>query len=165
MHYLSEGKIDFGLVTTPLSHRKGFQATPVRMVQDVFVAGERFRALKGQKIPWSRLRELPVVCLEKNSSTRSYVDEFLLARDAALHPEIELATSDMIVQFALRGLGVACVTREMSLSGLNRGVIRELKMAEQLPARSVSMCTLRGAEPSAAAKRFAEFVLEDLGSR
>ena len=51
MHYLSEGKIDFGLVTTPLSHRKGFQATPVRMVQDVFVAGERFRALKGQTIP------------------------------------------------------------------------------------------------------------------
>ena len=50
----------------------------------------------------------------------------------------------------------------MSLSGLDRGVIRELKCAEQLPTRSVSMCTLRGTEPSAAAKRFAEFVREDL---
>ncbi len=78
---------------------------------------------------------------------------------------MESASHNLLISLARIGLGVACVTREMSLSGLNRGVIRELKMAEQLPARSVSMCTLCGAEPSAAAKRFAEFVLEDLGSR
>lgn len=98
MHYLSEGRIDFGLVTTPLSRRKGFHSIAVRQIQDVFVAGTRFRKLKGEILPWSSLRELPVVCLEKNSSTRRYVDDFLMARGAAIHPEIELATSDMIVQ-------------------------------------------------------------------
>lgn len=86
MHYLSEGRIDFGLVTTPLSRRKGFHSIAVRQIQDVFVAGTRFRKLKGEVLPWSRLRELPVVCLEKNSSTRRYVDDFLMARGAAIHP-------------------------------------------------------------------------------
>ena len=158
MHYLSEGKIDFGLVTTPLSHRKGFQATPVRMVQDVFVAGERFRALKGQKIPWSRLRELPVVCLEKNSSTRSYVDEFLLARDAALHPEIELATSDMIVQFALRGLGVACVMRDFAAPYLERGELFELHFETSIPERAMELVTNEKLPLTSASAKFLELL-------
>lgn len=51
------------------------------------------------------LEQLPVICLEKNTSTRQYMDTFLAQNQVFLAPEFELATSDMIVQFALRNLG------------------------------------------------------------
>ena len=77
----------------------------------------------------------------ENSSTRSYVDEFLLARDAVLHPEIELATSDMIVQFALRGLGVACVMRDFAAPYLERGELFELHFETSIPERAMELVT------------------------
>ena len=141
MHYLSEGRIDFGLVTTPLSRRKGFHSIAVRQIQDVFVAGTRFRKLKGEILPWSRLRELPVVCLEKNSSTRRYVDDFLMAQGAAIHPEIELATSDMIVQFVRRNLGVGCVMRDFARDYVESGLLFELRFNKIIPKRQ--FCVVR----------------------
>ena len=158
MHYLSEGRIDFGLVTTPLSRRKGFHSIAVRQIQDVFVAGTRFRKLKGEVLSWSRLRELPVVCLEKNSSTRRYVDDFLMARGAAIHPEIELATSDMIVQFALRNLGVACVVRDFAQPYLEAGTLFELRFESILPAREMELVTNEKLPPTSASAKFLEML-------
>ena len=158
MHYLSEGRIDFGLVTTPLSRRKGFHSIAVRQIQDVFVAGTRFRKLKGEILPWSSLRELPVVCLEKNSSTRRYVDDFLMARGAAIHPEIELATSDMIVQFALRNLGVACVVRDFAQLYLEAGTLFELRFESSLPAREMELVTNEKLPPTSASAKFLEML-------
>lgn len=158
MHYLSEGRIDFGLVTTPLSRRKGFHSIAVRQIQDVFVAGTRFRELKDEILPWSRLRELPVVCLEKNSSTRRYVDDFLMARGAAIHPEIELATSDMIVQFALRNLGVACVVRDFAHPYLEAGTLFELRFESSLPAREMELVTNEKLPPTSASAKFLEML-------
>ena len=158
MHYLSEGRIDFGLVTTPLSRRKGFHSIAVRQIQDVFVAGTRFRKLKGEILPWSSLRELPVVCLEKNSSTRRYVDDFLMARGAAIHPEIELATSDMIVQFALRNLGVACVVWDFAQPYLEAGTLFELRFESSLPAREMELVTNEKLPPTSASAKFLEML-------
>ena len=159
MHYLSEGRIDFGLVTTPLSRRKGVRSVPVRKIQDVFVAGARFCELEGRVLTWSDLRELPVVCLEKNSSTRQYVDDFLLAHDAALHPEIELATSDMIVQFALRNLGVACVVRDFAQPYLDNGTLFELRFESGLPPRQMELVTNEKLPLTSASAKFLELLL------
>lgn len=158
MHYLSEGRIDFGLVTTPLSRRKGFRTSAVRPIQDVFVAGSRFRELEHETLSWNRLRELPVVCLEKNSSTRQYIDDFLLAKGTALYPEIELATSDMIVQFALRNLGVACVVRDFAQPYLERGELFELHFETELPNRYMELVTNEKLPLTSASAKFLELL-------
>ncbi len=54
---------------------------------------------------------------------------------------------------------MACVTEEMALSGLQRGIIRKLRTAEEIPARQVVLCALRSASLSAAAQRFREIVI------
>ncbi|MFR7719336.1 MAG: LysR substrate-binding domain-containing protein, partial [Lachnospiraceae bacterium] len=100
----------------------------------------------------------PVVCLEKNSSTRRYVDDFLMARGAAIHPEIELATSDMIVQFALRNLGVACVVRDFAQPYLEAGTLFELRFESSLPAREMELVTNEKLPPTSASAKFLEML-------
>ena len=121
---MQEGKIDFGVVTGPLQVKGDMELRPVRKVRDVFVAGSKFEQLKGKILPLRVLEELPIICLEKNTSTRRYMDEFLRENQVVLNPEIELATSDMLVQFARRNLGVASVVEAVSYTHLQSGLAR-----------------------------------------
>ena len=41
------------------------------------------------------------MCLEGSTSTRHYVEAFLEEEGVTVSPEFELATSDMLIQFAL----------------------------------------------------------------
>lgn len=160
MHALGEGKLDFGLVTAPLGKKKGFHLTPVRKVQDVFVAGDRFGHLEGQKLSWKSLKEYPIVCLEKHTSTRSYVDDFLRTRAVAVRPEIELATSDMIVQFALKNLGIACVVRDFAEEFLGDGSLFELQFETTIPEREMYLVTNEKIPVTSAAANFLEMLCQ-----
>lgn len=162
LRYLAEGKIDFGLVTAPFHPKKGYRAVSVRKIQDVFVAGERFHELKGNVHPWSRLRELPLIYLEKHTSTRSYIDEFLNSRNVAVQPEIELATSDMLVQFALKNLGVACVMQDFAQEYLDRGELFSLKFETEIPERAMYLVTNEKLPVTAASARFLKLLKADM---
>ena len=100
LEHLGDGKIDFGIVSTPICDRQHLKTVPVRQIQDVFVAGKKFGHLNGQVLSYKELMELPVMCLEGSTSTRQYVEEFLRDKEVTLRPEFELATSDMLLQFA-----------------------------------------------------------------
>lgn len=54
------------------------------------------------------------MCLEGSTSTRHYVEAFLEEEGVTVSPEFELATSDMLIQFALRNLGIASVMEEFA---------------------------------------------------
>ena len=81
-----------------------------------------------------------------------------------LEPEIELSSHNLLLSLARIGLGVACVTEELSASSFQRGIIRKIQVEEEIPSRTVAMCTRRDSEPSAAARRFMEFVKEGTGN-
>ena len=158
MKYLAEGSIDFGRVTAPMTKKGSFDLTQVKTVQDIFVAGSRFAQLQGKKLEWKQLEQLPVVCLEKGTSTRSYVDGFLKEQNVAVQPEIELATSDMIVQFALKNLGVACVVKDFAEEHLERGELFELEFDQPLPERPMYLAVNKRLPISFAASKFLEML-------
>lgn len=158
MQYLGEGKIDFGLITAPLPRKGAFDLTEVRRVRDVFVAGSRFGSLKKQQLPWKTLEQLPIVCLDHRTSTRSYVDSFLKGQNVTLRPEIELATSDMIVQFALKNLGVACVVSDFAREYVERGELFELNFESRIPDRPMFLVTNKKIPPSSASMKFLEML-------
>ena len=60
---------------------------------------------------------------------------------ARVQPEFELATSDMIVQFAKRNLGVGCVVRDFAKEYLESGLLFELRFNKMIPKRQ--FCVVR----------------------
>lgn len=150
---LKEGKIDFGVVSTPFEEDGDICAEPVREIEDVFVAGRRFISYKNKMLDFQELEHLPMIFLEDNTSTRSYMDRFLAGNGVKLQPEFELATSDMIVQFALRSLGVGCVVRDFAGEALDSGLLFELRFNKLIPKRSFCVVTNGRLPLSAAAGR------------
>lgn len=141
MELLKQGKIDFGVVSTPISGGQGLTVMPVREIEDVFVAGLKFMQYKNHMLDLQELEKLPIISLEGETSTRSYMTQFLARNGVELHPEFALATSDMIVQFALRSLGVGSVVRDFAQEYLEDGRLFELRFNKIIPKRQI--CVIR----------------------
>jgi DNA-binding transcriptional LysR family regulator len=152
LEYLYEGKIDFGVVSEPFEVKPEIEVNRVREIQDIFIAGNRFEHLKGTILPFKALEELPIICLEHNTSTRKFIDDYLKANDVVLKPEFELAMSDIIVKFADRNLGVGCVVRDFATEAIEAGKLFELQFEKQLPRRHFSIITGNNNPISTAAK-------------
>lgn len=153
MTLLKEGKIDFAVVSGPLPAQENIRMVPVRGIQDIFVAGPKFAAYAQKEQPLSVLEQLPLITLDKDTSTRRYVQRFLEERNVHIRPEFELSTSDMIVQFALRNLGVGSVVKDFAKKELDSGELVELQLKERLPKRQFLVASgVKGGQSLAAAE-------------
>ncbi|MFA5658854.1 MAG: LysR family transcriptional regulator [Oscillospiraceae bacterium] len=141
MAFLKAGRIDFGIVSAPFDESSDSKSVPVSEVTDVFVAGSRFSWLKDKTVSLCELERLPTICLEGNTSTRRFVDDFLKENNVILKPEFELATSDLIVKFAERDMGIASVVRSFAEESVKSGALFELKLEKELPARKICILT------------------------
>ncbi|MDE7131529.1 MAG: LysR family transcriptional regulator [Lachnospiraceae bacterium] len=155
---LNENKIDFGVVSTPFDNQGGLQVTNVREIEDVFVAGRKFISYKNRMLDLQELEKMPIIYLEGATSTRSYMDSFLQKNNVYVRPEFELATSDMIVQFALRNLGVGCVVRDFAREYLEDGRLFELRFNMIIPKRHFCVVTNPKNPLSAAARSMLELL-------
>lgn len=135
--------------------------TPVRKIQDCFVAGIKFIGLKGKTLSLAELAKYPLTMLEKKTSSRRYIDNLFVQEGCVVQPEFELATSDLIVQFALRGLGIGYVTQDFAQPYLDRGQLFKLQLADPIARRSMCLITPTQFPMPLAAKRLIEEELRD----
>lgn len=159
---LRENKIDFGVVSTPFEQHGELESVEVREVEDVFVAGRKFIPYKNRMLDLQELEKMPIIYLEGETSTRRYMDNFLQKNKVTIHPEFELATSDMIVQFALRNLGVGCVIRDFAREYLEDGRLFELRFNKIIPKRHFCVVTNPRNPLPVAARNLLELVYESL---
>lgn len=160
LKYLLEGKIDFGIVSGPVEEAEWLSVSPVKDIQDVFIAGSRFQKFCGKKLHLKQLEQMPIVCLEPNTSTRKYVDGFLRENGVVITPEFEIATSDMIVQFVLKNFGVGCVVKEFAKDYLDSGELFELDFHKEIPARQICVAMNEKMPMSNAGKHLYEMMLK-----
>ena len=161
MYLLREGKIDFGVVSGPLAAERGIGMVPVKKIKDIFVAGRAFSRYVEKTQPLKLLEQLPLIMLDELTSTRKYVQRFLEEKDVHVNPEFELSTSNMIVQFALRNLGVGSVMYEFAAEELKKGTLAEIRFDVQLPQRDFVVVTDEKSPASLAAARLLEMIFEE----
>lgn len=155
---LYDGKIDFGVVSEPFQAKAGIRFKRVRKIKDIFVAGSRFGHLKNKIMDYKDLKDFPIISLEQNTSTRKYVDEFLKDIQVILNPEFELATSDMIVKFAMRNLGIGCVVKDFAQEAIKSEKLFELQFSRSIPERSICIVYSRHNPISKAAGKLLEIL-------
>lgn len=162
LRFLYEGKIDFGVVSTPFEAKSEVLRTDVKEIRNVFVAGDKFRHLEGKELNYDILKELPCIFLEKNTSTRTFMDDYLAGHGVMVEPEFELSTSDMIVQFAKRNLGIGCVMSGFAQVELDKGNLVELRFRDEMPKRHFSIITDSKTPVSPAGKRLLQLMTSNI---
>lgn len=127
------------------------------------MAGRKFIRYKNRMLDLQELEKMPIIYLDGATSTRNYMDAFLVQNGVHIQPEFQLATSDMIVQFALRNLGVGCVMRDFAKGYLEDGRLFELRFNRIIPKRHFSVVTNPRNPLSAAARNLLQLMEADFG--
>lgn len=163
LRHMENGTFDLCLVSTPFALADGLTSIPVRQIEDVFVAGHAYTRLKNHMIDFRTIEDYPMIFLEKNTSTRGCIDELLAQNDIHLNPEFELANSDMIVQFALRNLGIGCVVKDFAKAEIESGKLFELRFRDiMIPRREICLVTNGKLPTSHAAQALLDLLLQDV---
>ena len=83
---------------------------------------------------------------------------FLAEKEIYLEPEFELATSEMIVQFVAKNLGIGMVVKNFALEEKEKGTIFELQFREDMPKRDICVVTNSKIPMSRAANKIREML-------
>lgn len=156
---LKNGSVDFSVVNIPeTTSYPQLEFKNTRAVQDIFVAGSKYKELKGKALSLKDLENLPLLVLEKNTITREYFDSMLRTHEVEISPEFELGSIDVLVDMARIDLGIAYVP-DFCLNSRGENEIFQLDIQEKISERYMGVAIHRNMPLSLAASRFLEMLL------
>lgn len=148
---LKRGEIDVGIINLPIEDET-LRITSVMDIHDCFAVGRKYLHLTEKPLPLSELVHYPVMLIEKGTNSRRYVEEFLKLHGVNVQPDFELGNFELLAQFAMINLGVACIVREYFPVEFESGMLYSVPLEEEIPARSIGLATLKVVPLSAATK-------------
>lgn len=159
---VKEGKVDLAFVSANLQVAKPLRMKILRKYRDILIAGMRFEELKAGKEALS-LKELvsyPWISLTAETITRRFLNEYFEKNSLTFTPDMELATTDMILPAVRHNLGLGFIPAEFADAELKSGQVFEIKVKEKLPERNIILIYDMEYPQSIAAKEFQKFLKE-----
>ena len=159
---VKEGKVDLAFVSANLQVAKPLRMKILRKYRDILIAGMRFEELKAGKEELS-LKELvsyPWISLTAETITRRFLNEYFEKNGLTFAPDMELATTDMILPAVRHNLGLGFIPAEFADAELKSGQVFEIKVKEKLPERNIILIYDMEYPQSIAAKEFQKFMKE-----
>jgi len=156
LKHLKEGYIDFGVISEPFDmDNADFKFKPIKSVRDILIAGENFKDT--QELEIKELSKFSVIMLERGTSTRLYIDNYLKMHNSPIVPEIELGTSDLLIEFIKRGMGIGFILEDFVRAELANGTLHKIKLTPELAPRQFYIVTHAKLPMTSAAKKLLEF--------
>lgn len=159
---VKEGKVDLAFVSANLQVAKPLRMKILRKYRDILIAGMRFEELKAGKEELS-LKELvsyPWISLTAETISRRFLNEYFEKNGLTFAPDMELATTDMILPAVRHNLGLGFIPAEFADAELKSGQVFEIKVKEKLPERNIILIYDMEYPQSIAAKEFQKFLKE-----
>lgn len=156
---LKNGKGDIGFVNLPLDDSDVHLSNIVMQLHDTFVCSEKFKELTNGIIELKRLQDYPLLMLELSTATRQAIVSFAHSQGIHLHPEIELASLELMTSLAKNGIGIACIPREFVKHELEEEKsLLEIKTNPVLPTRAIGLALPKNADLTFAVKEFIKLI-------
>ena len=127
---------------------KTFQITRLEDFSDIFVGGTEYAFLAEQTrnakqpVSLSQLTQYPLVCLEKNTCTRTFLDQILNEHQVQWSPDIELATTALIMPMVTQNFGIGFIPEYFAQAAIEQQTAFSLPIVEEIPPRHICLvCT------------------------
>lgn len=156
MELLESGQVDLVVVNYPNNYLSNVSAIKkIKTFKDVFIANQSFASLKTKELSFKELSQLPILMLDKHSTTSEFLHRLFQQNQLDLVPEIELTSNDLLIDLARIGLGIAFIPDYCITEGANDLFIVETK--DELPAREIVIAYNEQLPLSKAAQEFLNY--------
>lgn len=137
---LKKGSVDISVINLPHeSIHKNMHFRQIKKIQDVFIAGNNFKQIKNKELSLKELENYPLLLLEKNSTTRNFLDAFLKKHNVDITPEFELGSIDLLIELTKIGLGISYVMLDAVQDALETEKVFILNIKEKPLQRSIGV--------------------------
>ena len=154
LNLLKNNDVDIAFVHSPVVN-KHFTFQHCLTLEDFFVCSQDFDCSKITKL--EDLTNYRTLLLEKSSHSRKSLDANLLRYNIELRPKFELASLELLIEFAKKNMGIICVSKQYIKSELENKELKIIPLKETLDPRSISLAYNK-TSISKAAKRFMEII-------
>ncbi|WP_224753956.1 LysR family transcriptional regulator [Paenibacillus terricola] len=144
---LVEGQIDLGFVHLPYVDPE-LEIKPLTAIQGCFVVGPAYKELASQPITPEELNKLPLLLLSRGSHTRQFIERWFAEQGITAEVDMELNSSEMLVELARHGYGAAYVTRSFVQHELREEALFELTTTAPIAERFIGVATRNNASLS-----------------
>lgn len=160
---LRKGSVDLSVINIPEKFSyNNILVKNTKSIRDVFIANDNFSELKGRTVSLKELEKYPLLVLERNTTTREFLDNLMARHEVSMKPEIELGSVDILMEMAKIGLGIAFVPDECVNRELSRNEIFVLDIKEEIPDRNLGFLIHSNIPLPLAASKFVELLAEEL---
>ena len=140
---LKEGKVDLAVVSASLQLAEPLKMKVVRKYREILIGGSRFAELKGRKTSLEELSAYPWISLTSEAISRRFLNEYFSKNGLQFSPDVELATTDMILPAVRYNMGIGFLPGEFAGDDLESGKVFEIDVNETLPERSIILNILK----------------------
>ena len=161
LELIKSNRADIGMVNLPIYDKDVILTGQTGIIEDIFVASDKYKDLFDKNISLSDLPNYPVLLLDSGTSTTKEINDFLDTMGIRIVPEFEAGSIELLIEMAKNGLGIACVPKRYVLDELGKGELHEIRVSPALPLRATGV-VIKGEveEHSFAVKEFIK-VLDD----
>jgi DNA-binding transcriptional LysR family regulator len=152
LNLLKNNDVDIAFVHSPVTD-KHFTFQDCLTLDDFFVCSKDFDCSNIKNL--SDLTKYRTLLLEKSSHSRKFLDANLLRYNVELRPKFELASLDLLIEFAKKNMGIICVSKQYITKELENNELKIINLEEKLEPRAISLAFDKHTI-SKAAKRFME---------
>ena len=134
------------------------QVIPCLEVHDVFIVGVSYQYLTKNRLSFHDLKKYPLIFSTRSSSTRRFLEQFLVKNHCELNPSLELAGHHLVTLFTKMGFGIGYATKEFIQKDLDQRQLFILQLEEEIPARFIGVATSKNHVPSFSTKKLLELM-------
>ena len=157
IEYLKSDRCDIGFLNLPIAPDEDIRLTrSVALLNDVFVAGGAFSALKGKKLSVWDLQSYPMLLMEPHTIARAAVEHYAESLGVHFQPAVEVDSWGFMKKLVADGMGVGCIPREYAQRRLQEGELFELDVSPAMPPRSVGLALPKNANMPFSLRAFIE---------
>jgi DNA-binding transcriptional LysR family regulator len=180
LELLEQGNLDIGLVSRA-ENIHPLEFLPVTEIEPVFVATETYlknitlqkqsdvpsaknRRSAAKKTPGDLLtcfKNGTLMLPDKNTSTRSYIEEYLNKQQIETGQITEVESSDLMLEFSKIGLGIGCVIKEFVQEELTNHSLIELPLPNKTEKQTVGFVYKKTHYQSGSIQKFIDFYKGD----
>ncbi len=131
---------DVGFLNLPSAPDDGIVIQDsIFLLNDIFIAGEAFQELRGQKVSIWEIQKYPLLLMEAHTVARSSLEHYSKSHGVTLAPAVEVDSWGFMKRLVVDGMGIGCIPREYSMNKLTDGSLFEIELEPAMPARSVGL--------------------------
>ena len=121
---LTSGELDFAIVNvSPNYDYEALELHPLTSLEHMFIST---LPLSQKKMTLAELSKYPLVCLEKNATTRRVLEAFYAKHSVELIPAFEFGSFDVILEAVMAEMGIGFVPRKIAQHYLDAQALTEV---------------------------------------